>query len=189
MDPWTTAFVVVGSVLLVSELVAPSLAAVFFGLGAFATAAARALGLIEGLPVSLLVWAASSLALFVPFRPLMQRLASGKTVVKRDTTDVEHDREAMGEVVEVVEDVSDDDDNGRIRFQGTTWQARATTGRFKRGERVQLVYRAESLWVVEAIAGAMNHGGARDAFGTATAEARAEVEEAAGAPAAAPRRR
>ncbi len=193
MDPWTAIFLVGGLVLLASEVVAPSLMAMFLGAAGLITAGLRGLGVLDSVPISFLVWAVTSLALVLPFRPLVQRLVPGRSVVKRDTTDVDHDREQMGEVVEVVEDVSDDDDNGRIRFQGTTWQARSTTGRFKAGERVQLVYRAESVWVVEAVGAGVDNavegGGARDLFGTPNAEANAEVEEAVRDVVDVPRRR
>ena len=193
MDPWTAVFLVGGLVLLSSEFVAPSLLAMFLGAAGVITAGLRGLGVVDSVPISVLVWAVTSLALVLPFRPLVQRLVPGRSVVKRDATDVEHDREQMGAVVDVVEDVSDDDDQGRIRFQGTTWQARSTTGKFKKGERVQLVYRAESVWVVEAVAAgddnAVEGGGARDLFGTATAESKAEVESAVNEEVEVPRRR
>ena len=193
MDPWTAVCLVGGLVLLASEFVAPSLLAMFLGAAGVITAGLRGLGVVDSVPISVLVWAVTSLALVLPFRPLVQRLVPGRSVVKRDATDVEHDREQMGAVVDVVEDVSDDDDQGRIRFQGTTWQARSTTGKFKKGERVQLVYRAESVWVVEAVAAnddnAVEGGGARDLFGTATAESKAEVASAVNEEVEVPRRR
>jgi membrane protein implicated in regulation of membrane protease activity len=69
-----------------------------------------------------------------------------------DTTDVDVDRDAMGQVVVVMEDISDDHDNGRIRFQGTTWKARSTAGAIAKGERAQLVLRDKTVWVVEPVA-------------------------------------
>jgi membrane protein implicated in regulation of membrane protease activity len=93
----------------------------------------------------------------------MAKKIAGRAETRKDNTDVEHDRDAMGEVVEVVEDISDDNDLGRIRFQGTTWQARSTTGVFKKGDKAQLVYRDGSLWVVEPV----NEAVARDLFGQA----------------------
>jgi membrane protein implicated in regulation of membrane protease activity len=195
MDAWTAVFLVGGLLMLASEFVAPSLVAMFLGAAAVITAGLRGLGVVDSVPLSVLVWAVTSLALLVPFRPLVQRLVPGRSVVRRDTTDVEQDREQMGQVVEVVEDISDEDDNGRIRFQGTTWQARSTAGRFRSGERVQLVYRAESVWVVEAVGGNDATGAGRDLFGTAPDAARpegeveAEAEAALGQDAPAPRRR
>jgi membrane protein implicated in regulation of membrane protease activity len=189
MNPWTALFLVGGLLMLASEFVAPSLVAMFLGAAALITAGLRGLGIVDDVALSFLVWAVTSLALVVPFRPLVQRLVPGRSVVKRDATDVESDREQMGQVVEVIDDVCDDNDDGRIRFQGTTWQARATTGRFARGERVQLVYRAESVWIVEAVGADVENDRARDLFGTATPEAEAEVEAAVEADAEVARRR
>ena len=151
MDPIAIAFVIGGLALLVSEAVVPSLVAGFFGVAAILTGGLHAIGLVDSLPATLLVWAMTSVALVLPFRPMLQKLA-GKAQSHRDPTDVDADRDAMGEVVDVVEDVSEENDIGRIRFQGTTWQARCTTGTLKAGERAQLVYRQGSLWVVEPVA-------------------------------------
>jgi membrane protein implicated in regulation of membrane protease activity len=183
MDPWTALFLVGGLVLLASELAAPSLFAMFLGIAALVTAGLRGLGVLDSVPASFVVWAVTSLALVVPFRRIVQRLVPGRSVVKHDATDVEHDREAMGEVVLVVEDVSDDDDDGRIRFQGTTWQARSTSGKFKEGERVQLVYRSEGVWVVEAVGAGVDGlletaPGADASAAVSTGPARAPVDRA-----------
>jgi membrane protein implicated in regulation of membrane protease activity len=151
MDPITIAFLIGGIALLASEVVVPSLVAGFFGVAAILTGGLHAIGLVDSLPATLFVWAVTSVALVLPFRPMMQKLA-GKAQSHKDRTDVDEDRDSMGEVVEVVEDVSEENDIGRIRFQGTTWQARCTTGTLKAGERAQLVYRQGSLWVVEPVA-------------------------------------
>lgn len=153
MDPWTIAFLVGGLLLIGSEFVVPSLFTIFLGVAALLTAGLRAVGLVDSVPISFLLWSVLSLGLVVPFRSQVQRfMPGGKSDVKKDRTDVEHDRDAMGEVVDVVEDISDDNDTGRIRFQGTTWNARMTNGSLKKGEKAQLVYREGALWVVEAVA-------------------------------------
>jgi membrane protein implicated in regulation of membrane protease activity len=175
MDPLTALFLVGGLVLIASEFKLPGAVAGFFGAGAVFTAALRGLGLVDALSTSLLVWGVLSTALFIPLRPLAKRFV-GRADVRRDTTDVDDDRDAMGEVVVVVEDIVDDNDQGRIRFQGTTWQARSTSGHFKQGDKVQLVYRQGSIWVVEAVNEALE----RDLFATddasATVQAQAELE-------------
>lgn len=190
MDIWTGLLLVIGAVLVASEFIAPSLLAMFVGVAAFITAGLRHVGLFESVPLTVLVWAVTSLALVVPMRPLVHRLVPGRSVVKRDRTDVEDDREAMGEVVEVVEDVADDNDLGRIRFQGTTWQARSTNGRFAKGAKVQLVYRAEAVWVVEAVGAndGTNDGAGRDLFAVPSG-ASAGADEAVVEPAEAAARR
>lgn len=149
MDFWTLAFLIGGVLLIASEFVVPSLLTVFLGVSALITAGLRGLGVLESVPLSFLAWSVVSLGLVIPLRPLAQRFG-GKSVVKKDHTDVERDRDSMGEIVEVVDDVGDEHE-GRIRFQGTTWQAKTTSGTLKKGERAQLVYRQGSLWMVEAV--------------------------------------
>ncbi len=151
MDAWTLAFLIGGALLIGSEFVVPSLFSVFLGVAALLTAGLRGLGVVESVPLSFLVWSLFSLGLVLPFRPLVQRLVPGKSEVKKDRTDVEHDRDAMGEVVDVVEDVTEESDAGRIRFQGTTWQARSTSGMLKKGDKAQLVYRQGAIWHVEPV--------------------------------------
>ncbi len=161
MDVWTIAFLVAGIALVASEAVAPALVSVFLGIAAIITAGLRWLGVLESVPVSLLVCALTSLALAIPGRLLIHRLVPGRSDARRDRTDVDNDKDAMGEVVSVVEDVSDEHDTGRIRFQGTTWQARSVQGVIARGQQAQLVYREGSLWIVEPV---VVDGGARDLF-------------------------
>jgi membrane protein implicated in regulation of membrane protease activity len=175
VDPWTIAFLVGGLALIASEFVAPSLFTVFLGVAALMTAGLRGVGLVDSVPVSFLLWSVISLGLVIPFRPLVQKyLPGGKSVAKKDSTDVENDRDSMGEIVEVVEDVADDKE-GRIRFQGTTWTARMTTGSLKKGEKAQLVYREGSIWIIEAV----GDGSARDLFAVDQALAEQQVKETA----------
>lgn len=182
MDVWTIAFLVAGVALIASEAVAPALVSVFLGAAAVITAGLRWIGVVESVPVSLLVFAFTSLALAIPGRLLIHRLVPGRSDVRRDRTDVDNDKDAMGEVVSVVEDVSDEHDTGRIRFQGTTWQARSVHGVIARGQQAQLVYREGSLWIVEPV---VVDGGARDLFRTIESQQANQVAEAeaVGAPA------
>lgn len=174
VDPWTLAFLVGGVLLIGSEFVVPSLFTIFLGVAALLTAALRGVGLVESVPISFLLWSVLSLGLVVPFRSQVQRLMpGGKSEVKKDRTDVEHDRDAMGEVVDVVEDISDENDKGRIRFQGTTWNARMTNGSLKKGEKAQLVYREGALWVVEAVSESV-----KDVFGVDAVEEAKKTAEA-----------
>ena len=161
MDAWTIAFIIAGVLLVASEVVAPALVSVFFGVAALIVAGLRALGVLESLPLSLLVFGLTSLALVIPGRFLIQRLLPGRSESHKDTLDLDDDKDAMGEVVEIVEDVAEDNDAGRIRFQGTTWQARSVHGTLKAGAHAQLVYREGLIWVVEPV---VVDGGARVLF-------------------------
>lgn len=173
MDPWTVAFIVAGLLLMASEFLVPSLVGAFIGFAALMTAGLRGLGLVESVPWSLVWWSVLSLSLAIPFRPLAQRLVPGRSEARKDKTDIDTDRDSMGEVVTVVEDVDEDHDLGRIRFQGTTWQARSTSGKFRAGQEAQLVYRDGMVWIVEPLA---IDAAARNLFtGVATPEGSSEA--------------
>ena len=142
----TIAFLVAALVLIGSEFVAPTLLTGFLGAAALVAAGLRAVGLVEGIPASLLVWAVSSLGLAIPLRPLARRLLlTGEQV--RDPSDA--DRDAYALVVDVIADVNDETDDGRIRHEGTLWHARTTSGRVKKGEKARLLVRDGLVWVVE----------------------------------------
>jgi membrane protein implicated in regulation of membrane protease activity len=176
MDPVTLLFLIGGLALIASEVKLPGAVAGFFGVAAVLTAAIRGIGLVDSLSTSLLVWGVLTTALIIPLRPLAKKFA-GRADVRRDTTDVDDDRDAMGEVVVVVEDITDDNEEGRIRFQGTTWQARSTAGHFKQGDKVQLVYRQGSIWVVEAVNEALERDLFAPADVIATVQTPAELEK------------
>lgn len=146
MDWLTIAFLILGGLLIVSEAVHLSLVPVFLGTAALLVGGARAIGLVDSVSASLLLWAVASLGLTLPLRPLARRwLGKGDAVVDR----ADPMRDAMGTVVDVVEDITDDNDDGRVRHEGTTWNARAVDGSIKKGERARLVYRDKMVWVVE----------------------------------------
>jgi membrane protein implicated in regulation of membrane protease activity len=145
VDWLTILFLVAGVLLIASEAVHMALVPVFFGLAALIVAALRGVGLVESLPASLLLWSIMSVALTIPLRPIARRLIKGQA--KYDRSDAIKD--ALGQVVEVVEDVDEDSDNGRIRFQGTTWAARSMEGRLPKGSRAKLYAKDKLVWVVE----------------------------------------
>lgn len=146
MDPITIAFLVVGVLLIASEALHLSLIPVFFGVAALLVAGLRAAGVIDSAAVSLLVWSFTSLGLAVPLRPVLKRTFN----TGESRHDHSHeDKDAMGEVVEVLEAVDDTGPNGRIRFQGTTWAAQCTDGRIAQGGRARLVYKDKLVWIVE----------------------------------------
>lgn len=178
MDSITVAFLVVGVLLVASELVNLSLVPVFLGVAALMVAGLRGLGIIESVPMSLLVWSMASVALALPLRPLARRyLKTGERKV--DTS--HEDTDARGEVVDVLEPVDDQSDNGRIRFQGTTWSARAVDGVVPRGAKARLVYKDKLVWIVEPL-GALDDMNRVPAF-----DKEIEAQAARTAPAAASR--
>lgn len=133
-----------GIVLLVSELLAPSLTAVFLGISAVLVAGLRAVGLVSGHAASTGLWLLGSGLLFWLLRAAL--LKRYKPEVTRQLTSEEV--RAFGTVVEVVSDVNDQDSSGRIRYEGTSWPAISQSGFLPRGSRARLLHRENLAWVV-----------------------------------------
>ena len=145
MDLVTLAFVVVGALLLLSELFAPGLVALFLGVAALTVGGLRSIGLIESVAVSVFAWMGLSTALTVSLRNFVRKRLPG-TSWKRLT---DENVESLGQVVEVLESISEDEGSGRIRYQGTTWPATSTRGVIPKGRRAKLVVRQNLSWLVE----------------------------------------
>jgi len=145
-DWLTIAWLVLGLVLMASELVLPSLVTLFIGASALIVAAVRALGLIDGIPASVALWIASSVFMVLTLRKALARyFPSSSTRGNVDERSGEY-----GVEVDVLEDIEEGHQRGRIRFQGTSWSATTTTGAIKKGQRARIVFRDNLVYVVEA---------------------------------------
>ena len=149
MDALTLFWLILGGVLIVSELVVPGLVVVFLGVAALLVAGALHLGFIEHWIGSFTTWFVASLGLIVALRGAVQRLFPPE-VVRRE---IDEDTEAFGCEVEVVEAVGPDRSDGRIRFRDATWSARSLKTFLPAGSRARLVFRENLIWVVEACDG------------------------------------
>lgn len=140
----TWMWLIAGVGLMVSEFFLPGVVAVFLGAAAVVVAGLRWLGLLESLPACLIAWACVSVAFIIVLR---------KSLVARFPAesfrgDASQELKSYGTVVEVLETVRDDDNSGRVRFQGTSWPATSTGGTLAVGSRARLVYRDNLSWVV-----------------------------------------
>lgn len=142
---WTTiAWLIFGGLLMGAELLIPGLVVVFFGAAAVLVGVASWLGLVSSLGGGVALWLAGSTGLVLATRSTARRLAGGET--QRASTDEELD--AFGQPVEVLEAVGPDQE-GRIRFRGTTWRARTIEERLAPGDRARIVTRDNQVWIVE----------------------------------------
>lgn len=113
-NPWV-AWVAIGVILAVAELVSLDLVLLMFALGALAAAIASALG--APLWLALLILGVVSVALLYFVRPpVVARLHAGPTLTSG------HDAQ-VGRTAVVVEPV--DDRGGRVHLSGELWSARA----------------------------------------------------------------
>ena len=145
MDLVTLAFAIFGAVLLLSELFAPGLVALFLGVAALAVAGLRAVGLIESLAFSVFTWMGLSTGLTITLRNFVKKRLPAVSWKRLTDENVE----ALGQIVEVLEPITEEDGSGRIRYQGTTWPATSTHGVIPKGGRAKLVVRQNLSWLVE----------------------------------------
>jgi membrane protein implicated in regulation of membrane protease activity len=146
VDWVTIAFLVGGLLLIASEVAYTSLVQVFLGAAALMVGGLRALGIIDSVTASFLAWAFLSLGMALPLRPVVKRLFKTSTAV----FDPSHeDQDAVGAIVEVIEPVDEDTQNGRIKLHGTTWAAQSIGGVLPKGTKAKLVGKKKLVWFVE----------------------------------------
>jgi len=137
-------WVVLGGVLLLLELVVPGMVLVFLGFAAWIVAALVGLGVISAPLPAFTAWFLFSLGLVVALRGALQKMFPSDSTRQ----DVDEDHEAEDTIVDVVSDVASDHAEGRVRFGGTTWAARALDEPVPAGAKARLMYREDLVWVV-----------------------------------------
>lgn len=147
LDPilltWT--FVIGGLLLMVVETVVPGGVAGFLGLGGLVIGGLRAVGLLVDPWTALITWVFLSVGLTLALRPLAMRFIQGD--ISLSLTD--EDAEARGETVAVLERVGEEEP-GRIRYRGASWEALTIKGTLPKGAEATLLYRDNLTWIVEA---------------------------------------
>lgn len=132
--------------LLLAELILPGFVIIFFGVGAWVTALGVALGLLPTLNLQLIVFLAASVASLVLFqnkgRAIFEGRISGKP--SRDMDDV------RGSKVIVTADIHPNGLDGKVEFNGTSWQAQADVP-IVRGTTVEIVERKDLILRVKPI--------------------------------------
>ena len=174
LDPTllTWAFVVGGLLLMVLETLIPGGVAGFLGVGGLVIAGLRAMGLLVDPLTALVTWIFLSAGLTIALRPLLLRFVRGDSSLAL----TDEDAEAMGQTVTVVEDVGDEDP-GRIRFRGATWDARAVDGTLPEGAQATILYRDNLTWVVEPADDADLDAELSEALGTDLPDANADRDD------------
>ena len=143
-DSAFTFWLVFGLVLVFAEMILPGLVSVFVGLGALTVAGLLHFNHIENLTAQLGVWFASSTVYIFSLRLLVIRFYPSD----RTKQEIDEDKLLVGQLVEVVEEISHDG-GGRVQFGDTTWKALCEEGeRFAVGEKVRIVGRENISWVV-----------------------------------------
>jgi membrane protein implicated in regulation of membrane protease activity len=138
----------VGLVLLVSELMLPGFVIVFFGIGAWITAALLALGLLPAFNAQLLTFLLSSILALVLFRKKgkgwYEGRVSGKMAPGASMEDL------RGERAVVISAIIPKTPGGKVELHGTSWNAEADEP-IEPGQIVEIVERQNLLLRVKPI--------------------------------------
>lgn len=143
----TWIFLIGGIILMLLEMALPGGVSLILGFSGLGIGLLRWFGFLEDPFMSTLAWLLSSVALTIVIRPFIRKYFAGDTSFKF----ADEDYEAMDQVVNVIEPVNDQDNSGRIRFQGISWQARTLEGEIPAGSQVRIKYRDNTTWIVEPV--------------------------------------
>ncbi|MEP1151263.1 MAG: NfeD family protein [Balneola sp.] len=143
----TWIFLIGGILLMLLEFVVPSGMALILGASGLLVALARFFGFLEDPVTATMAWVITSGAITILAMPIIRKYLKGETSYKF----ADEDYEAMDQIVEVVEPLNEYNDEGRIRFQGISWQARTLEGEVPSGAQVKIKYRDNTTWIVEPV--------------------------------------
>jgi len=139
LAPWI--WIVLGVVLIVSEFFVPGLIVIFFGVSAVITGIVSYFGLIQGISLQFFFWAVLSFVLLILLRAQVKKWFPSLEAYEPANAD----RDMIGREVEVIEDVGDESNPGRIRYLGTSWKAASSGGVIRAGEKAKITGRDNLL--------------------------------------------
>lgn len=143
----TWIFIAGGIILMILEAVVPGGVALFLGFSGLLVGLLRWAGLLSDPMNAIFAWLFLSVSLTIVIRPFIRKYLKGERSFKF----ADEDYEAIDQVVDVVETVTDSDNSGRVRFQGISWQARTIEGSISAGKKARISYRENTTWIVEPI--------------------------------------
>ena len=143
----TWIFLIGGIILMALEMVLPSGLSLILGFSGLIVGLIRFFGLLNDPLTASLAWIGISMVLTVGALPFIKKFFGGETSYKY----ADEDYEAMDQIVEAVEDINDVTNEGRIRYQGISWQARTLEGNVPAGTKVRIKYRDNTTWIVEPV--------------------------------------
>ena len=127
------------------EFALPGGVALFLGFSGIIVGFLRFFDLLTSTGGSIAAWLVLSVGLTIAIRPFLKKYFKPESSFKY----ADEDYEAMDQVAEVIEDVTDYDNSGKIRFDGTSWRAKSLDGTIQAGEKVRIRFRENITWIVE----------------------------------------
>jgi membrane protein implicated in regulation of membrane protease activity len=140
-------WLLLGIILIFSEFFVPNLVISFFGGGALITALTTWSQITPNLPLQLLVFISSSLFLLLFLRKYLKRIFLGKL---EDRDESQEFNVEIGKIVQVLEAVKPGETGGKVKYQGTPWQARSSQ-RIEVGENAVICGKDNITLIVEKV--------------------------------------
>lgn len=111
-----------GVVLLILEIFIPGIYISFFGIGALITSLTTLLHLTKSLEMQITVFVISSVLMLAVFHLYIKKLFLKENAVKKNITYINLE---LGKIVPVIELIEPGEMGGKVKYQGTVWQARS----------------------------------------------------------------
>ncbi len=127
------------------EFVIPGAVLSFIGIGAALVALGLYLGWIEGWVHAFTAFFVISIFLVSVIRSLFLKMFPGDSSIAI----VDEDQQAIGALVEVIQDITPSKP-GRVRFRQSTWEA-ASDESIQKGEKALIVSRSGQRWIVQSL--------------------------------------
>ena len=145
LNPW--GWLVIGALLMLSELILPGGIVFFLGAACLIVAAAITLGLVTTWVSAVTLFLISSLVMIIALRALVSRFVEGDSTI----ANTEELLDEVDELVDVIETIGPADHAGVVKFHGTKWQALGEGEEIPAGSTARIVSRENiSLLVVPA---------------------------------------
>ena len=139
-----TGWLILGIILILSELILPGLISIFMGIAALLIAGIISIGFISNWMSAVIAWMVLSILLIITLRAWTLKIWPGET----SKGSMDEDEDAQGSLVNAVTDITSDEIGGQINFRDALWQARTDGRTIKKGETARLVKRSGLVWTV-----------------------------------------
>lgn len=142
-DTTSLFWLILGAVLIILEFIVPGAILAFLGIAALIVGGFYYYGMLSSILYGFIYWFIISLVLVFFLRSFVLRFMPADCRYQP----VDEDDNATGSWAEVVEEIRPGQP-GRIRFRGTTWQARGE-GHCVKGAKVMIAGRMGNAWQVK----------------------------------------
>jgi inner membrane protein len=140
-------YITLGIVAMLLELIVPGGIVMCLGLSSIVIGILVYNGFIQSASMSFMWCAILSVILVFPIQWILKRFSPDP---ETSVGNIDEDAECFGQWVTITKDVKQNDDSGRIRFQGTEWPASIRMGTLAIGNRAKIIGRDNLVWIVEA---------------------------------------